>query len=105
MEKRPKELKTLEKILNIPSVIIKEYHEFEGIGWIFEVESSSKESKCPRCGKKSRNLHKNHGHLVKDLPISGTETYLKVNRRQYFCKQCNKPFSEEFSWLKEEAIH
>jgi len=100
MTKKAQELKILEKMLNLPSVIIKKYYEFEGIGWIFEVECADRSSKCPRCGKTSKNLHKNHGHMVKDLPICEKETYLKINRRQFLCKNCNKPFSEELSWLK-----
>jgi transposase len=75
MNKKAQELKMLEKILNLPSIMIKAYHEFEGIGWIFEVESSGKKSICPRCGQTSEHLHKNHGHLVKDLPICGKITY------------------------------
>jgi transposase len=105
MNKKAQELKMLEKILNLPSIMIKAYHEFEGIGWIFEVESSGKKSICPRCGQTSEHLHKNHGHLVKDLPICGKTTYLKVNRRQYFCPECKKTFSEEFSWLRKRRSY
>jgi transposase len=102
---KSKELKTLEKILDLPSVIIKGYQEIEGVGWVFQVESSSKETICPRCGKKSKKLHQNHWHLAKDLPICGKETYLKVNRRQYECKECGKPFSEKLDWIKKRRSY
>ena len=48
-----------------------------------------------RCGQPSHQVHQNHRYLVKDLPISGQAVYLEVNRRQFKCNNCGKPFSEE----------
>jgi transposase len=93
------EEKMLEKILNLPKARIKGYEKIEGIGWVIQVESELREGVCPRCGKRSKKLHQNHWHWVRDLSICGEETYLQVNRRQWKCEECKKPFSEELEWV------
>ena len=61
---------------------------------MLEVEAWTDKATCPRCGSSSSNLHQNHGYWVRDLPISNRQVRLKVNRRQFKCKICKKPFSE-----------
>ena len=90
----------LEQILKLANVKVKEYHQLDEETCLFEVELQSRKAVCPHCGTESKNLHQNRWHLVKDLPVAGQKTYLKVNRRQWKCKQCNRPFSEEIEWLK-----
>ena len=87
--------KTLTQILNLDSVKVNSYRQHEGVGIILQVELLKKESTCPRCSKKSHRLHQNHRYLVKDLPLSGQAVYLEVNRRQFKCDSCKKPFSED----------
>ena len=88
------------KILNLPSILIKEHYQLDSHTYVFVVESSQKKAVCTRCGMMSKKLHQNHYYLVKDLPVSNYDTYLKINRRQWKCEQCNRPFSEELEWLK-----
>jgi transposase len=84
-------VKTLTEILNLDSVKVVSYHQHEGIGIFFQVDSLEQESVCPRCGTKSHKLHQNHPHVIKDLPISGQAVYLEINRRQLKCDVCKKP--------------
>ncbi len=69
------------------------------------LEALTKEGECDRCSQISHQVHQNHRYLVKDLPISGQAVYLKVNRRQFKCKNCGKPFSEELDWVKKRRIY
>lgn len=92
--------KILTEILNLDSVKVNSYRQHEGIGIILQVDSLNKESTCPRCGNKSYRLHQNHRYLVKDLPLSGQAVYLEVNRRQFKCNSCQKPFSEELNFVR-----
>ena len=91
--------KVLTELLNLDSVKVNSYRQHEGIGIILQVELLNQESNCPRCGKKSHRLHQNHRYLVKDLPLSGQGVYLEVNRRQFKCTSCERPFSEELNFL------
>ena len=90
----------LDKILKLPGLLIKNSQHLDNIGWIFKVESTQKSAICPPCEISSKKLHQNHFHLVKDLPICGQDTYLNINRRQWKCDQCFRPFSDELIWVK-----
>lgn len=103
MKKVVAEKSFLDKLLDLPGVIIKGYEKIETVGCVFKIESAAKEAVCPRCGKRSQIVHQNHWHLVRDLPICGIETYLKSNRRQWKCQQCQRPFSEELEWVIRNA--
>ena len=92
--------KVLIKLLNIESVKVNSYRQHVGIGIILQVESFKKESTCPRCSKTSHRLHQNHQYLVKDLPLSGQAVDLEINRRQFKCDECRKPFSEGLDFLR-----
>lgn len=89
----------LSKILSLPGVIVKSKKEVEET-LILEIERSSKTAFCPRCQKISDRLHQNHWHLIKDLAWGEKEVFLKVNRRQFKCDYCSKPFSEELSFVE-----
>ncbi|MGK7899074.1 MAG: ISL3 family transposase [Xenococcus sp. (in: cyanobacteria)] len=42
----------------------------------------------------------NHYSLVKDLPWGGQEVFLRINRRQFKCENCGKPFSEDLDFVR-----
>ncbi len=50
--------------------------------------------------KKSHTLHQNHRYLVKDLPWGENFVFLEINRRQFKCEKCGKPFSEELEFVR-----
>lgn len=91
--------KLLTELLNLESVKVTKYQNLSQIGLILAVEVLTKETYCDRCGKKSRKIHQNHRYLIKDLPISGQPVYLEINRRQFKCENCKKPFSEKLKFV------
>lgn len=97
--------KLLTELLNIKGIKVISKRQHEGIGIIFQVESLNKESICPHCGTLSYRLHQNHRYLIKDLPISGQPVYLEINRRQFKCASCRKPFSEELDFVKKKRSY
>ena len=88
----------LTKLLNLPGVIVEDSQETESI-LILSVKAESKTADCPRCGQRSYRLHQNKRHLVKDLPLIGKSVILNVNRRQFKCDVCQKPFSEILNFV------
>lgn len=88
----------LTQLLGLPGIEVENYHQ-QADQLILEVEAYSDRAPCPRCGTQSSHLHQNHGHLVRDLPISAQQVLLKVNRRQFKCAPCGKPFSEELEFV------
>jgi transposase len=95
----------LDKFLNLEGTSIQGYRHLENVGIVFRIESKKKKAICPRCGLESDKLHQNHRHLVKDLPLSGQPVYLQVNRRQFKCDNCQKPFSEELDFVASKRTY
>ncbi|MEG4422442.1 transposase family protein [Microcoleus sp. LAD1_D5] len=87
------------QLLNLPGVIVENSLETEST-IILSVRATNKTAVCPRCGQKSHRLHQNKRHLVKDLPISNRAVILSVNRRQFKCEFCRKPFSEILDFVE-----
>ncbi|UIE38356.1 transposase family protein [Leptodesmis sichuanensis A121] len=53
----------------------------------------NQESSCPHCKKLSSELHQNRPILIRDLSIFGQVTYLKIPRRQFYCRDCQRYFT------------
>lgn len=94
-----------EELLELEDSHVKKIHKIEGFGWIVEVEANNKEAVCPRCGRKSRSLHQNHYSLARDLPICGQDVWLRINRRQFKCSHCKRPFSQELSLVEKKKYY
>lgn len=88
----------LTQLLNLPGMDVEDYQD-RGRELILEVEARRASASCPRCGQESGHLHQNHGHRVRDLSISQRSVFLKLNRRQFKCRPCGKPFSEAFEFV------
>ncbi len=97
--------KLLTELLNIDGIKVISKRQHEGIGIIFQIEQMNSYSICPYCRTLSRRLHQNHRYLVKDLPLSGHPVYLEINRRQFKCDLCRKPFSEELTFVKKKRSY
>jgi transposase len=91
--------------LNLKGTSIQGYLHLENIGIVGRIESKNQKATCPHCGLESDKLHQNHRYLVKDLPISGQPVYLQVNRRQFKCDNCRKPFSEELHFVAKKRTY
>ena len=91
--------KVLTEILNIEGIKVISHSQQPGIGIMLQVDSISKESHCHRCGTKSHRLHQNHRYVVKDLSWGEKPVFLEINRRQFKCKKCGKPFSEKLDFV------
>ena len=94
----------LTQLLNLSGVIVKSRKQLENT-LILSVETTLTTAICPRCQKKSYRVHQNHYHLIKDIPWGDTEVFLRVNRRQFKCDNCLKPFSEELNFVKKRQKH
>ncbi len=97
-----KGIKLLTEILNIEGIKVISQRQHEGIGIILQIEPIRKESVCPRCRTKSHRVHQNHRYIVKDLPWGEKPVFLEINRRQFKCEKCRKPFSEDLDFIRKK---
>jgi transposase len=95
----------LTEILNIEGIKVISKRQHEGIGIILQVEPVEQSGVCPRCGTKSQRLHQNHRYIVKDLPWGEKPVFLEINRRQFKCQKCGKPFSEDLEFVKKRRTY
>jgi transposase len=88
----------LTQLLNLPRIEVEDYTDC-GKQLILEVEAVTTQATCPRCQQVRCHLDQNHWHLARDLSISGRTVFLKVNRRQFKCRTCKRPFSETLDFI------
>ncbi len=99
------QLKLLTDLLNIPDVKVTHFRQEPSLGIVLTVASLSSEAACPHCGQMSHHLHQNHSYLIKDLPMSGQDVYLQINRRQWKCKKCLITFSEQLDYCQQKRSY
>lgn len=88
----------LTELLNLAGIEVEDYS-IEPEHIVLHVEAFCCESTCPHCGTVSKNVHQNHFHPVRDLSIMNRPVTLMVNRRQFKCHVCGKPFSEALDFV------
>jgi len=94
----------LTQLLGLPGIEVENFYDL-GDKIILEVEASTERATCPRCGHQSTHLHQNHWYFARDLDMSHRIVLLKVNRRQFKCHSCGKPFSEELDFIGRRRKH
>jgi transposase len=95
----------LTEIFDLSDVKVISHRLHTGIGMILQIEQEKSFSTCPKCGTTSHKLHQNHRHIIKDLPFGEKEVFLEINRRQFKCGQCKKPFSEDLDFVKKKRTY
>lgn len=51
---------------------------------------------CTSCSKRSKNIHDyRKPSVIKHLKLGKRQTYLVISKRRFFCKDCQKPFTEK----------
>lgn len=88
----------LDTLLNLPSVTVESciYQDNEVY---FILRFLTEESCCPHCACLSEELHQNRPVLIRDLPVFGRIVYLKVPRRQFYCSNCQRYFTERLEFM------
>jgi transposase len=61
----------------------------------------NEDATCSTCGMLSTDCHQVRPTLIRDLSVFGQYTYLKIPRRQFYCRKCQKHFTEVLSFLEE----
>lgn len=97
------QLKTINEILKIEGMIVTAYQLITEIGCIIYLKNQQSSMACSNCGHLSDKLHQNHWLTVRDLPLGENSVYLKINRRQFKCLNCDRNFSEEFNFVKKRS--
>lgn len=88
----------LDGLLNLPH-ITRERCIKNDIKTILKVCFLTDYATCPHCQKSTDELHQIRTILIRDLPISGQLIEWEIPRRQYYCKNCQKYFTEQLCFV------
>ena len=93
------------KLIKIESFKVTNYHFITDDEIVIDLINRSREAKCPHCESLTNKVHQNHWYRIRDIPMSGYQVFLNVNRRQFRCQSCGKVFSEELNFLRKRRTY
>jgi transposase len=88
----------LDGLLNLPDITIERCIKND-TKTILKVNFLTAYATCPHCQKSTDELHQIRPILIRDLSISGQLIELEIPRRQYYCKNCQKYFTEQLCFV------
>lgn len=91
-----------QQILNLQELIVTDVKISENS---IDIDCCSifEEAICPCCLKKQNSVNQEYTRKVCDLPISGKKVFLHIKERQFYCPDCNRFFSERFSFVEKNG--
>lgn len=93
------------KVINFEGFQARNYYFITENELMIELENKAKEVICPHCNKSTDKVHQSHWYRVRDIPCSGWDVFLNVNRRQFRCRSCSQLFSEELNFIKKRRTY
>ena len=73
--------------------------ESDDLSITLHIETIKKEQICPCCNNTTSKVHDYRFQTIKDCPIQFKNTFIKLRKRRYKCKNCGKQFFEDLSFL------
>lgn len=55
---------------------------------------------CPKCANPSSVVYDHRFVKIHDAPVRGTDIWLKIKKRRFYCKHCKKPFTEPIAGVR-----
>ena len=87
-----------EKLLEIKDAILLNIENTSN-SKIIELKIKQQSVICPTCGNITSKVHDYRTQYVKDVPMLGFKTILKIHKRRYTCQACGKHFFENINIL------
>ncbi|WP_460205442.1 transposase family protein [Scytonema sp. NUACC21] len=103
----------LTNVLDLPGVTV-ESCDSSHDSVCFQLSISAKGTRCLHCCRYTEELHQKRSIVVRDVPFCGKNVYLKVPRRQFYCRVCQRYITEKLQFIDwrrkytkryEESIH
>lgn len=60
----------------------------------FYCEKTSGFEVCPKCAQPARTVYDHREVAIRDSPIRDRQVVLKIRKRRFWCRPCQKPFTE-----------
>ena len=95
---------TLDSLLNLPEITIEGSVQMEGYVCL-QIKILAPGINCPHCQKPTQELHQSSSILIRDLPTFGSPVYLKVPRRKFYCRTCQRYSTEKLEFIDWRRSH
>lgn len=89
---------TLNSLLNLPGITVEGTVKVEGYV-CFQLKILATGINCPHCQTSTQELHQSSFILIRDLPTFGKPVYLKVPRRKFYCRRCQRYSTENLKFI------
>lgn len=85
-------------LLNLSAVTVESWNSsHESVS--FQLSVVAEGTYCPHCCNYTKELHQTRPIVVRDLPVYGKKVYLKVPRRQFYCRVCQRYITERLQFI------
>jgi transposase len=88
----------LTQLLNLPGVEVICYDQKDDYIYL-NLKVIFHGTNCPHCTTYTEEIHQNRPITVRDLPISEKQVHLKIPRRQFYCKLCQRYITEKLPFI------
>jgi len=88
----------INELLGFKDVKVKKV-ESDDFSVTIHIETVKKEQTCPCCNNATSKVHDYRFQTIKDCPIQFKNTFIKLRKRRYKCKNCGKQFFEDVNFL------
>ena len=95
---------TMDTFLNLAGTTCAGWGQVEGYVWI-ELKIISVGTQCRHCQSYTKELHQTTFMLVRDLPAFGQPVYLRVPRRRFYCRRCQRYVTEKLEFMDWRRTH
>lgn len=55
---------------------------------------------CPKCATPSTTIYDHRIVKVHDAPVRGSDVWMQIKKRRFYCKTCKKPFTEPVAGIR-----
>lgn len=87
-------LESLAHFILLPELKLTGRYARKGLQGYLVAKKPGHEEYCPKCATPSRSIYDRRKVRVKDAPIRGQLVVLEITKRRFWCKPCQKPFTE-----------
>ncbi|WP_199317910.1 transposase family protein [Planktothrix sp. FACHB-1355] len=94
----------LDTMLNIAGTTVESFQQVEGYICL-HIKMLNRGMQCPYCQRYTEKLHQTTYILARDLPSFGQPVYLKVPRRRFYCRRCQKYSTERLDFMDWQQVH
>lgn len=94
----------IEELLNLPGTTVIGYQLIEGFICL-HLKLLSRGINCNHCQEYTEEFHQSKFLLVRDLPSFGKPVYLRVPRRRFYCRQCQKYVTEKLKFIDWRRVY